>query len=247
MSIPQRKISELFSDIKIGGTPSRGSPTYVGGGHLWVSIKDMQGQPLIVTTAETISDEGIRNSNCKLVKKGSLLFSFKLTVGRTAFAGRDLYTNEAIAAFDRDEARVAGIGLEYLSLVLPIAAAGDKTKNSMGAALLNKEKILSLEIAYPDIEDQRSIAARLKAQLAEVETARHAAHTQLSDTRLLRARMLQAFFAELDAGPKKRLGDHAETTSGSTPSRSNKAYWQPAEIAWVKTGEVAFAPITATE
>jgi len=27
----------------------------------------------------------------------------------------------------------------------------------------------------------------------------------------------------------------------------HKAYWQPAEIPWVKTGEVAFAPITATE
>ena len=104
-----------------------------------------------------------------------------------------------------------------------------------------------LEIPVPPPETQRQIAARLKAQLAEVETARQAAQAQLSDTRLLRSRMLKAFFAELDAAPKKRLGDHAETTSGSTPSRGNKQYWQPAEIAWVKTGEVAFAPITATE
>lgn len=94
---------------------------------------------------------------------------------------------------------------------------------------------------------QRQIAARLKAQLAEVDTARRATQVQLSDTRLLRARMLKAFFAELDAAPKKKLGDYAKTTSGSTPSRGNKQYWQPAEIAWVKTGEVAFAPITATE
>ena len=43
------------------------------------------------------------------------------------------------------------------------------------------------------------------------------------------------------------LGDHAPTTSGTTPSRGNKAYWSPAEVPWVKTGEVAFAPITATE
>lgn len=95
--------------------------------------------------------------------------------------------------------------------------------------------------------EQRQIAARLQAQLAEVETARQAAQLQLSDTRLLRARMLKAFFAELDGATKKKLGDYAETTSGSTPSRGNKQYWQPAEIAWVKTGEVAFAPITATE
>lgn len=107
--------------------------------------------------------------------------------------------------------------------------------------------ITSVPIDLPSISEQRQIAARLKAQLAEVETARQAAQVKLSDTRLLRARMLKAFFAELDAAPRKTLGDHAPTTSGSTPSRGNKHYWQPAEIAWVKTGEVAFAPITATE
>ncbi|AEG10671.1 restriction modification system DNA specificity domain-containing protein [Shewanella baltica OS183] len=105
------------------------------------------------------------------------------------------------------------------------------------------------ELFVPEIskEKQRQIAARLKAQLGEVETARQAAKVQLSDARLLRTRMLKAFFAELESTPKKRLGEHAPTTSGSTPSRGNKQYWQPAEIAWVKTGEVAFAPITATE
>ncbi|MFP5336977.1 MAG: restriction endonuclease subunit S [Gammaproteobacteria bacterium] len=247
MSVPTRKISELFSDIKIGGTPSRGNPAFFGGGNLWVSIRDMEGQSVITRTAETISNEGVRNSNCKLVKKGSLLFSFKLTVGRVSFAGADLYTNEAIAAFEHDEAEFAGIDLEYLSLVLPIAASGDITKNSMGAALLNKDKILNLEIPFIDLDEQRQIAARLKAQLAEVETARQAVQTQLSDVRLLRARMLKTFFAELDAAPKKMLGDHAPTTSGTTPSRGNKQYWQPAEIPWVKTGEVAFAPITTTE
>ncbi len=112
---------------------------------------------------------------------------------------------------------------------------------------LTKQMVEDFEIPWLEVDEQRQIAARLKAQLAEVETARQAAQVQLSDTRLLRARMLKSFFAELDAAPKKKLGDYADTTSGSTPSRGNKPYWQPAEIAWVKTGEVAFAPITATE
>jgi len=247
MSVSTKKISALFSDIKIGGTPSRGNPAFFSGNNLWVSIKDMGGQAHITKTAEAISDAGVSNSNCKLVKKGSLLFSFKLTVGRVSFAGADLYTNEAIAAFDRDEADLAGIDLEYLSLVLPIVASGDTTKNSMGAALLNKDKILNLEIPLLDIDEQRQIATRLKAQLTEIEIARLAAESQLRDTRLLRSRLLKAIFAELDAAPRKKLGDCARTTSGSTPARGNKHYWQPADIAWVKTGEVAFAPITATE
>lgn len=107
--------------------------------------------------------------------------------------------------------------------------------------------ITSIPVSLPALEEQRQIATRLKAQLAEVETARKAAQTQLKDSRLLRSRLLKQFFAPLDAGPKKKLGDFAATTSGVTPSRDNEAYWQPAEIAWVKTGEVDFSPIAAVK
>ena len=69
----------------------------------------------------------------------------------------------------------------------------------------------------------------------------------VTDPKLLGSRMLKEIFSELNSFPIKRLGDFAETTSGSTPARGNKQYWQPAEIPWVKTAEVAFAPITSTE
>ena len=54
-------------------------------------------------------------------------------------------------------------------------------------------------------------------------------------------------FDALRRAPKKVLGEWAKTTSGSTPSRGDKRFWSPAEIPWVKTGEVAFAPIASTE
>jgi len=127
-----------------------------------------------------------------------------------------------------------------------IAPLVDLTKGALYPAVTNKQ-VYSQSIPWHSETKQRKIATSLKTQLAEVETARQAALVQLSDVRLLRARMLKAFFAELDSIPKKRLGDNAPTTSGSTPSRGNKQYWEPAEIAWVKTGEVAFAPITSTE
>jgi type I restriction enzyme S subunit len=212
MSWSTKKISELFTNIKIGGTPSRGNSSYFGGGNLWVSIKDMQDQGVITETSETLSDSGVANSNCKLIKKGSLLFSFKLTVGRIAFAGCDLYTNEAIAGFDIDEADAADVDLDYLALVLPIAAAQDTTKNSMGAALLNKEKIGNLEIRLPSRQLQRKIAARLKAQLAEVEKARKAAQAQWDEVQILKSKALETVFTRADNW--QTVGSVARVQSG---------------------------------
>lgn len=139
---------------------------------------------------------------------------------------------------------------EFLSYWIRFQAATGAFNDQNATTTIAHLPLVRLEqFLVPDlsVDNQRQVAARLKAQLAEVETTRQAAQAQLRDTRLLRARMLKAFFAELEAAPKKKLGDHAPTTSGSTPSRGNKHYWQPAEIAWVKTGEVAFAPITTTE
>lgn len=102
-------------------------------------------------------------------------------------------------------------------------------------------------LCAPLIDEQRRIAGSLKAQLAEVDVARRAAEARAEDIALLRGRLLTDIFASVADGPRKVLGEHAATTSGSTPPRGNSRYWTPAEIPWVKTGEVAFAPITRTE
>jgi len=122
----------------------------------------------------------------------------------------------------------------------------DLTKGALYPAVTDKQ-VLAQTIPWVPVEEQRRIAARLKAQLAEVETARQAAQAQEQDIALLRCRLLNDVFASLDDAPLRVLGDHASTTSGTTPSRGNSLYWEPAEIPWVKTGEVAFAPITQTE
>ncbi len=91
----QVKLGDVV-DVLIGGTPSRKNSEYFKGDNLWVSISEMNGQ-VIVNTKEKISDDGVEKSNVKLIPKGTTLLSFKLSIGKTAIAGKDLYTNEAIA------------------------------------------------------------------------------------------------------------------------------------------------------
>lgn len=124
----------------------------------------------------------------------------------------------------------------------------EELNKASGVPGLNREDAYKQLIRLPETKDeQRQIAARLKAQLAEVETARQAAQVQVRDAELLRQRLLRQTFATLHDAPCKVLGGWARTTSGTTPSRGDKGYWSPAEIPWVKTGEVAFAPVAHTE
>jgi len=83
-------------DVKIGRTPPRSNSSYFTGDNLWVSISEMNGQ-VITNTKEKLTDDGVKNSNVKLTPKDTTLLSFKLSIGKTAIAEQDLYTNEAIA------------------------------------------------------------------------------------------------------------------------------------------------------
>jgi type I restriction enzyme S subunit len=137
--------------------------------------------------------------------------------------------------------------LDWLAYSLKYLNLADLNKAS-GVPGLNREDAYQQEIWLPETkEEQRQIAARLKAQLAEVETARQAAQVQLRDAALLRQRLLRQAFDALADGPHKVLGEWATITSGVTPARDRSDYWQPAEVPWVKTSEIDFAPISSVQ
>ena len=144
-----------------------------------------------------------------------------------------------------------GAEREFLAFLLRTdkvvsAAMSEKTGSRMPRA--DMSILLDFEVLIPrDVSVQQQIAAALKDQLTEVERARQAAQSQISEAVLLRHRLLRQTLKTLTDTQRKALGAWARTTSGSTPSRSDKRYWSPAEIPWVKTGEVAFQPISGAE
>lgn len=143
-------------NILIGGTPSRKNAAYFTGNHLWVSIAEMRGQ-VITDTKEKITDEGIKNSNVKLIPKGTTLLSFKLSIGKTAIAGADLYTNEAIAALiPKDKKTIADKYLFSLfnGKMIDLENVGNKAfGKSLNSVYLNNE----VKIPLPPLDIQNQI------------------------------------------------------------------------------------------
>jgi type I restriction enzyme S subunit len=69
-----------------GWTPPTGKNESYEGENLWANISDL-GEKLLFDTAKRISDEAIASSRITPSPKGSLLFSFKLSIGQVSFAG----------------------------------------------------------------------------------------------------------------------------------------------------------------
>jgi|SanBayMetagenome_1026888.scaffolds.fasta_scaffold13766_3 type I restriction enzyme S subunit len=143
--------------ITIGGTPSRSNPIYwdvdKSTDNLWVSIRDMN-QRVITDTAEYLNKEGVKNSNVKLLAKGTIILSFKLTIGRVAIAGKNLYTNEAIAGLVNSQISPNFLyyGLQQWDLLQGVDQA-------IKGATLNKQKLNKIQFNYPkSIKEQEKIA-----------------------------------------------------------------------------------------
>lgn len=77
------KFGELV-DYVMGKTPPRAEPVWWNEDVQWVAISDMDDFGYISETKEMVSKKAIDEKFRSISPKGTLLMSFKLTVGRTA-------------------------------------------------------------------------------------------------------------------------------------------------------------------
>ncbi|UKK48541.1 restriction endonuclease subunit S [Prevotella sp. E9-3] len=113
----EKKPALDFFEMSIGKTPPRAQKQWFtkgSNGIPWVSISDMKDTMFVQETAEELTQDACENYNIKVVPKGTILLSFKLTVGRVAFAGADVCTNEAIAHFQKEGDEWKAYTLMYL-------------------------------------------------------------------------------------------------------------------------------------
>jgi len=144
-------------DITIGRTPSRAEPRFWRNGTLpWLSIADMSQGVNLAQTKERITEVAVAECGGRLVNPGTLLMSFKLSVGKLGFARVPMYTNEAIAALPVR----AGKRLEprFLFRALQNTRLSEGADRAVMGLTLNGEKLARIRIAYPvDENEQRRI------------------------------------------------------------------------------------------
>jgi len=143
---PDRKNSQFWNDEKYN----------------WVSIADMNDKDIVTETKEKVSqyafDTQFKNG---LSVQGTLLMSFKLTIGKVSILDNPAFHNEAIISiypfFDVDN-----ITKMYFFYLLGIITTFVDSTGAIKGSTLNSDKMKNMIIPIPPLEEQKRIVARIE-------------------------------------------------------------------------------------
>jgi type I restriction enzyme S subunit len=165
--------------IQVGRTPSRSNQKYWGDGFVWLSIADMVDRWLTESSEEITY---LATLQMQPVLSGTLLMSFKLSLGRLGIAGCDLYTNEAICALmDLECAR------DFLFYALQQVDFSRYGKLAVKGYTLNQESLQEIEVLLPPLPEQRAIAK----VLSDIDDEIAALEKRRDKTRRIKEGMMQ--------------------------------------------------------
>lgn len=164
----RRRFKELFPRYSTGLTPeSKDMNNYSDDDRFtWITISDMTDK-VVSESFMCLSESVIKKKQPIISRKGSLLFSFKLSIGKTAFAGKDLYTNEAIVSIPPHRR----LNLGYYYYFIPFVCEANATENIYGAKMLNQKIIANMLFVVPPLSEQQEISDYLDEKCAKIDAA----------------------------------------------------------------------------
>ena len=154
------------SEYKVGKTPSTKSSVYwtnSGDGFNWVSIADLNHDGSVFETTKQITDKAVSEVfRYEPAPVGTILMSFKLTLGKISTLEVPAFHNEAIISIYPNQS----IFKDYLFKVLPARAMAGNSKSAIKGNTLNSESIAALMIPLPPIAEQHRIVAKVDELMA---------------------------------------------------------------------------------
>ena len=165
------KLEDLV-DLQIGRTPPRKEFEWFntnGEGYKWVSIKDMGNSGRFISdTSEYLTEAAQKRFGIPIVEKGTLLLSFKLTVGRLCITTDNMLTNEAIAQLPIKDSNI--VDRDFLYYYLKNYNFHQLGSTSSIATAINSTYLKKMEIDLPSIDQQWAIAAVLSSIDDKIES-----------------------------------------------------------------------------
>ena len=154
------------TDYKVGKTPATKSSIYWtndSNGYNWVSIADLNHDGVVTETSKRVTHEALKDVfKAEPVAVGTILMSFKLTLGKISILEVPAFHNEAIISIYPSPA----IDKKYLFKILPARANEGDSKSAIKGNTLNSESIAALLLPLPPLDEQHRIVAKVDELMA---------------------------------------------------------------------------------
>lgn len=185
--------------------------------------------------------------------EGDLLISCSGTLGKIVELPKHTeigIINQALLKIRLDNTKILNSYFIY-NFNSPIMQ-GKILESTLGSAIKNiaSVKILKqIKIPLPPLKEQERIVGILDESFAKIDESIKILEQDLLNLDELMQSALQKAFNPLKDNAKenyklpqgwewKSLGEIANTSSGGTPSRNKKEYWENGNIKWLKSGEL---------
>ena len=184
------------------------------------------------------------------VQRGDLLVCEGGDIGRAAiWQGRDEYI-----AYQKALHRIRPspvLDVRFLRYLLEHhSQTGVLARMSTGSTIahLPQQQLRRVPVPLPPLDEQHRIVELLEGHLSRLDSAEHGVDMSLARIRRLRESALVEAIAGIRAYPSATvttIGDLARVTSGMTPLRSNKAFYEGGRIPWVTSGDLSSGVVDA--
>jgi type I restriction enzyme, S subunit len=241
-----------LGEIVTGSTPSTTRPQYYGGSYKFISPGDLGKDRCVTHTSKSLSEAGLAVSRV-LPPSTVLVVCIGATIGKTGITGDEKSaTNQQINAVIPNGKVLPDFlyyALTYRASALPSLAG------RAAVPIVNKSNFADFLVPVAPSPEQRAIARVLRT----VQEAKRATEKVIAATRQLKQSLMRHLFTygpvpidqagrvelkETEVGtiPKHwdmvMLGNVARIGNGSTPKRTNNAYWLGGTIPWLTSGKV---------
>ncbi|MDW1851721.1 restriction endonuclease subunit S [Vibrio sp. Vb0888] len=198
-----------------GKTPATKNSLYwdeTGSGIPWVSIADLNDKSTVSVSTKKVSDIAVEQVFKRTpIPAGTMLMSFKLTVGKASILNVDAFHNEAIISVFP----YTGVLQSYLFKVLPSRANSGNKKNAIMGFTLNAESLSLLTIPLPPEAEQHRIVDKVDELMALCDQLEQQTEDSIEAHQVLVTTLLDTLTNSADADELMqnwaRISEHFDT------------------------------------
>lgn len=200
----KRKLGEV-ADIIGGGTPSTGNEEYWGGDINWYSPVEIGDQPYVDSSQKKITELGLQKSSAKILPIGTVLFTSRAGIGKTAILAKEGATNQGFQSIVPHNDELDSYFI--YSRTHELKRYGESNGAGSTFVEVSGKQMAKMPMFIPTLEEQIKIGNLFK----KIDNMIDLQQSKLEKTKTLKSAYLAEMFpAEGEQVPKRRFTGYTD-------------------------------------